>query len=397
MSPSTADLRIETIHSLDALGRHREAYDRLLADLTGGSARNFTIDALRATAAIHSGAHDVPVFLLAWDGATLRGVAPWLIERRRWPRLRRLHSWGGRHGLLGLDPEVLVPLPDWEDACMRAFAAHLAGPASGAFDRIDFESVRETSVLGRTFARVFPGAACTAEEGLSHLVDLPDSVDAFRAGLDVPMLREMQRCGRALLRDRHVVEYRAPEQLAAQELREVMAIHTARQVDLTMRGKEREHLFEDQAQRTAFERLLELDTRERVGRHYLLKIDGRVAAFGMAYADRDVLTWHTTAFDPAYRRYGPGRLIAAFLLEHEIGARRTRVVDMGKGVTPVKRDFANRRVGHLHCTYENPRSLARIARWHRISSLAARWRGRTRGSSRGSEVRPAPRPDSLGG
>lgn len=374
MTQAVASLRIEEVRSLDALERHRDAYHRLLAELDGGLARNFSTEALRATAAIHSRPHDVPFFLLAWEGSALRGVAPWMIEQRRWPRLRLLHSWGGRHGLLGLDPEVLVPRGDWQDACMHAFVAHLAGPASRAFDHIEIASVRESSVLGCSIAHALPGAVCAIEEGASHFVDLPDSVSSFRAGLDVPMQREVQRCARALVRDGHVVEYLVREALEAQELSEVMAIHTARQVDLTAQGKEREHLFEEQAQRAAFERLLELDVRNQVARHYLLKIDGRIAAFGLAYADRDVLVWHTTAFDPAYRRYGPGRLIATFLLEHEIGAGRTRSVDLGKGRTAVKHDFANRLVSHLRVAYENPRSSMRIALWRLISSTARRVR-----------------------
>ena len=369
-------LRVKKIDSVAQLEPYRAAYEALLARLPGGEARHYAIESLQACASLFIGAHDRPYFLLAWQGKLLRGVMPLLLETRRWPRPRRLHAWGAVHGLLGLDAELLVPPGAGARECMQAFATHLMGPAAHDFDVMELDSLREDGVLGQYFGAVFPQAERVVEVGVSHLIDLPASADAYRATLSASMLGEMRRCERRLAQTGQV-EFCARSVLSDTELDEVMAIHSARQAELAEQGKERQPVFAAQRERDAMLRLMELDAHSGRSRHYLLKVDGRTVAFSLGFACADVLVWHTTAFAPAQRKFGPGRIVAMRMLIAEIERGRTRCVDAAKGTTQIKLDLANRTTRHLQFRLINPASIVsrwRCKSWAIVSQAAARLR-----------------------
>ena len=57
-------------------------------------------------------------------------------------------------------------------------------------------------------------------------------------------------------------------------------------------------MFENAVERQGYRDMLEVAASEWVGRHYLLKADGKPLAFGLCFHKQRTLVCHVTAFDP---------------------------------------------------------------------------------------------------
>lgn len=81
-------------------------------------------------------------------------------------------------------------------------------------------------------------------------------------------------------------------------------------------------------------------------RGYVLLLEGRPIAYGYCTAEREILLYHYTGYDPAYRQWSPGIVLLHEMLArlHEEG--RFKMLDFGSGNAQWKDWYATR---HTHC------------------------------------------------
>lgn len=376
-----APLQVEFVSSFAALERHRCAYHALLRNVPGPVAHAMSIEALQCLDEAYRAPRESVAFLLAWQGDALAAVAPLLSDHKRFTRLRRLHAWGTIRGPLGIDADFLFVDDAAVVPSLQAFRSFLCSAGSGHFDVLELESLRATSPLAREWRGVFPEARPVPDRGQTYLVDLPRTVAEYRASLDTAMLKDMRRNARTLAATGRV-ELLTVERLTADELEQVARLHGERQDQVAgASSDERYRIFADPAQRRAYANWLELNARLGAARHYLLKVDGAVVAFLLCHATDGVLVAHTTAFARSHARHGPGRMIMLGMIEREIERGLVRCVDLGKGTTKIKQDFANRTLAHTGFVLVNPAAaLSRVklgldALRGRAARAARAWRG----------------------
>jgi CelD/BcsL family acetyltransferase involved in cellulose biosynthesis len=375
-----AGLRVTVARSVAELRTQAAAYQALLQRMPPGTIGPFyTLEWLEILAPVYVTPERGMHFLLAWQGDTLLGVAPMQLEQKSLSRgrVRRLFCWGNQYGSLMLEGNFLIPEPGDVDRCMAAFAAHVLDTRSGAVDCFEFHYLREDTPVFAAVQRHFRPQASEPEDMPSFQVRVPASFDTYTATLSTGMLAGVRNRWRALQKAGRV-EFVALQELAPEDLEQVMQVHSARQDALRERGRTRQALFQDPCTRAAYLRLLEQTARDGSARHYLIRCDGKMVAFGLGYHYRGTWLFHLTGFVQEWGRFQPGRVLLYLMMQDLIGRGDTQLVDMLPGITKVKQDFSN-----LSPTYRcvsgtktgSLRSRVKVGTWRAGVAAAQRWRG----------------------
>lgn len=389
---SPGALRVTVARSVAELRTQAAAYQALLQRMPPGTIGPFyTLEWLEILAPVYVTPERGMHFLLAWQGSALLGVAPMQLEQKSLSRgrVRRLFGWGDVHGSLALEGNFLIPEPGDVDRCVAAFAAHVLDPSSGAVDCFEFHYLREDTPVFAAVQRHFRPQASEPEDMPSFQVRMPASFDTYTATLSTGMLAGVRNRWRALQKAGQV-EFVALQELATHDLEQVMQVHSARQDTLRERGRPRQALFQNPVTRAAYLRLLEQTARDGSARHYLIRCDGNMVAFGLGYHYRGTWVFHLTGFALEWGRFQPGRVLLFLMMQDLISRGDTQLVDMLPGITKVKQDFSN-----LSPTYRcvsgtktgSLRSRMKVGTWRAGAAAAQRWRGwRERASRRGGDA-----------
>ena len=356
---------VRSICSEAALAPFDRDYRTLLARVPHGRGLFYQRPWLQAMAPVYLAGRRTMLFLLAFRGDTLIGVAPWCIERKPLTRfgLRRLTFWGADGGSLMLEGNVLVPDPADINHCMHAWRTHLFQEHRWQFDVIDFGYCREDTLGWQALKDSSPRAAVSSEILKTHLVDLPARFSDYCATRSRSGLSQLRRQERVLAQA-HAVEWCVRTRLSADEFEQVGALHAQRQRELaTRRSVDRHAFFEDPQGRDAMSRVLRVAGEAGEARHYLLKVDGRVAAFNLNFVFAGTQFFHSTAIDSTYAMASPGKLVLLRQIEHECTLGEVSTIDMMAGTTPLKASFCTRTLAFGHLTEVNPMSTISMLKY----------------------------------
>jgi CelD/BcsL family acetyltransferase involved in cellulose biosynthesis len=386
--PAGAPLRVEVARSVADLRRHAAAYEAFAARLTQGGSLFYSLPWLEICTPVYVTPERGMYFLLAWQGDTLVGVAPLQLEQKSLTRgrVRRLFCWGNVHGSLMLEGRFLIPDAADIDRCIQAFAAHVLDPRSGAVDCFEFHYLDEQAPEFAAVQRHFRPQSAEPEEMPSYQMVLPATFEAYAETLGGSTLMKVRNRWRALQKAGRL-EFLPVTRLSEAELAQVMQMHMGRQDLLRERGRTRQSLFQEPRLRDAHLRLLAQAADDGSARHYLLKVDGTLVCVGLGFHRGDTMIYHLTAFDPAWGRFEPGRVLWFLMLQAEIERGQTRLIDALPGITKVKQDFSNASRSYRCLAGTKPHSLrarVKVGTWRAGVAAAERlrgWRERHRGTA----------------
>jgi CelD/BcsL family acetyltransferase involved in cellulose biosynthesis len=149
----------------------------------------------------------------------------------------------------------------------------------------------------------------------------------------------------------------------------VLRLHTARQEQLTARGRSRELIAQKAEHRAAIIAVLRYAAAHDSARHHLLYADGRLAAFVLTLVVGDtVLTW-PTAIDEEFASYGPGTLVFWEAVCSEFARGGVRRMDFGPGTTTVKEFVSTHSLAPIRMKWDPTDSLLSTFRVRGYSAL----------------------------
>jgi CelD/BcsL family acetyltransferase involved in cellulose biosynthesis len=389
-------LRVQVARSVADLRQHAAAYEALLQRLPDGAGLFYTLPWLEILSAVYVTPQRAMHFLLAWRGSALVGVAPLQMERKSLSRggVRRLFCWGNVHGSLMLEGGFLIPEADEVERCIAAFAAHALDPRDGAADFFEFHYLDEAAPAFGALQRRFRPQAGEPEDMPSYQIRLPERFEDYAPTVSTATLANSRNRWRALQKAGKV-EFLPVQALAQDELEQVMQVHASRQSLLRERGRTRQSLFQDPVTRSAYLRLLAQTAKDGSARHYLIKADGRVIAFGLGFLYRGTYVFHLTGFDQAWSRFQPGRVLLFLMVQDAISRGDTRLIDMLPGITKVKQDFSNASRTYRSLSGTRTGSLlsrAKVRAWRLSVATAERlrhWRDRVLADAEPAAAEPA--------
>lgn len=371
-------LRVQVIRSIAELQRHQPAYDAFVDRLPQTARLFYSLPWLETCSAVYLTPQRGMYFLLAWQGDHLVGVAPLQLEQKSLlrGRVRRVFCWGNVHGSFMLEGAFLVPEPAHVEPCIAAFAAHLLDRRSGAVDYFEFNYLHAPSPLFDAVQRHFPAQFDKEEHMPSYQMALPASFDAYAKTISGSTLSKVRNRWRALQKAGQV-EFLPRSRLSEAELEEVMQLHAGRQEVLRERGRARQSVFRETTPRATYLKLLEQSAVDGSARHYLLKVDGHLVSFALGFHRGDTMIYHLVAFDPAWSRFEPGRVLLFLLIQAEIDGGQTRIIDALPGITKVKQDFSNAMRRYRSMAGVKPgswRAAAKVGLWKAGVAAMERWR-----------------------
>ena len=269
---------------------------------------------------------------------------------------------GAVDGSLLLEGDLLFPRASDAECGALAVVRWLASGAS-VVDRMDLKYFREISTSRNAFVAAARPDTVRLEPMRTHRTQMAASYPEHLALLKKPMLTNVQNRQRALERDLGA-ELVCRERLSDDELAQVEQLHIKRQQQLMAGGRKRYSLFENAVERQCYRDMLEVAANEGTGRHYLLKADGKIIAFGLCFHKQRTLVFHLTAFDPELGRYSLGRVFELMKIRAEIERGETDVIDMLPGTTQVKEDFGTEVFSHFRYQGYCRRTIgSRVRQW----------------------------------
>ena len=233
-----------------------------------------------------------------------------------------------------------------------------------AADLIALGEIPEDSALRRALGRLsWPCAALALgrKESLRWLIDLPESLDAYFAGLSSSTRQSTRRKMRKLEKDFDVrLEIVTDPGDVARYLEEGEKISR-----LTYQWNVGQRLLNDADSQRRHRELAE----EGRLRCYLLSLDGTVRAFLRGTVEGPVYHYETPGFDPEFGRTSIGTILLIYALRDLIENTSCRIFDFGVGgdETGYKSKFGTR---SLRCNswyvvrLDRPRGLAVWAGQH---------------------------------
>ncbi len=357
-------LQVVPIDSLAALQSHRAAYDAFIQTLPDSCRIFHSLDWIESMFPLYCPEPGQFLFLLAFKGEQLVGVAPFYFQGSR--RLRgligKLTSWGAIRASLMVEADLLIPDAANTEECTAAFLDCLFRSGAVKVDCLDLRYLRPETATYDALRRALPGATVTRESMDSYQVDLTKPYAEFLGTRSKSMVQQLARRDRALARD-FGYTFEGKDEVNETEWQEIIALHIARQSELIAGGRDRSSLFGDTLSRTCYRSVLEKLAARNLTCFYLLKARGITIAFSIVLRAGPVLIWHLTAFDSAYAKYSPGKLVVLKIIEAEINAGRHSRMDMMPGVTRVKTDFCDIKHPRMRLFAGNTTSLKSMVRY----------------------------------
>jgi CelD/BcsL family acetyltransferase involved in cellulose biosynthesis len=339
----TAPVRIEVVRSLDHLEASSAQWSALIESAVPGRGFFFALPRLRAMASVHAaqrhpGGHRSPYLLLAWRDDALVGALPLVRERKPLTRggIRRLMLWGGDGSALGAETDVPILGTNHEATTVaHAFRTALCEVPGGDFDLMDLSGIREDSASLSALKAAFPDGSWSPEESECFHTDLSMGFEAYRATRSSGRIRELGRLRRRFEAD-HAVCIVEVRELSDGQLRQVMALHGARQQVLRGAGWRRESVFEHTGSRDALTTLLRGAAASGESRHRLLYAGDTLVSFLLGFECQGTFVAWLTAVNADFLAYGPGGILFWEVVQREFSRGTPGRIEFGVGRTFVK-------------------------------------------------------------
>lgn len=374
MHGEASDVQISVIDSLDELDRIAEEWDRFVDAALPGRSLFYHAGLLRALAPVHLTGRRSLFVLTARRAGALVGAMPLVLEVKSITRagVRILSLWASDGSALSLEGDIPVigdPVP-----VLRAFRDALLGVYRDRFDVLQLGFVRADSRVLSALRTVFPEALWAHEPLVAHAVRLPTTLDAYRALRSSAQLRKLAQRQRKLA-SAHQTEHLVLSELSQEDLAEVFGLHTARQGQLTARGRHREFIARDVHRRTALEAVLAYTARIGAARHHLIRADGRLVSFVLTSVYGGTVVTGATAIDEAFAEFGPGTMVFWDVITAAYERGDVGCIEFGPGTTSVKQVFGTHEMTPQRFTWVQPGRRIAAIRWALYSQLV-KWRGR---------------------
>ena len=365
---------MQLVESLDQLAEIRDEWHTLLSQTLPGRDLFYRVDMLRAMAPVHAAGRRSPFVLLAREAGVLVGAMPLVLDRKPLSRagVRVLSLWGGDGSALSV--EGGLPVRGDPEHVVMAMHDALVGELRSRFDLLEFGYLRGDCVALPALRRIFATAEWAEEPLTSHHLQFTATFAEYRATRSGSRVRELGRLKRKL-EAAHAVQWHIASALTEAQLADVLQLHTARQTQLTARGRHREFVARTTAHRTAIAAVLQHVAQQGIARHHLLYADGTLIAFLLTLEVGDtVLAW-LTAIDDACTPFGPGGLIFWEAVCSEFARGGVQRMEFGPGHTFVKETVCTHVLHPMHMRWLPPNgglSALRVHAYRTLVQLRAR-------------------------
>ena len=345
--PAASQVKVTIIEDLRDLYDLRPAWDTLHAAM--GGTNPFTQWAWMwrwwgLYGRTHGSTRDRLHVIVIWSGGTAWAIVPLVLTTRGYGRLavRKLRMYGAvpRTNLTEV-PAVLV-WPGWEAAAADALVATLRD-CQAEYAWCDLDNLPMDDALGRWFAARAEAEGWIWRAPVSgHVLTLPATWEALRAGLKRNIKESLRRCYNSLARDGHQWRFEAVTQLdqLPGALNQFFELHTARAA--MQQGPSHPDHFARSWLHRAFLQLVGADLAPE-GRFMVCRlwVNDAVVASTVVLPTGDNMYMYYSGFDPAWGRYSVMTTLTAECIKLAI-ASGARTVDFSPGTAVSKTRWGTR-------------------------------------------------------
>lgn len=275
--------------------------------------------------------------------------------------MRSLEFWGQHSGSTVLENftgELLVADERNRPDCMRAWRAHLIGPARDHWDLIDLEHLCGILPSGRALAECFPEGEVLEEQMPGFLVDLDLGVEALHKAFGKNSTRNLRRSRRLLEEAGTPFRFESRPDIDDPLFDEIGRVHTVRQQELAAKGRtDRDLPFVDPVSRRVLRRALQCEAEAGHLRVHTLRIGERLAAFGLVIQKEARAVFWLIGFDAEFQQFSPSRLLFAEVYGSGMDSRDLRSVNLLLGHTRTKEELSTTRYAATRFRLVNDWSL----------------------------------------
>jgi CelD/BcsL family acetyltransferase involved in cellulose biosynthesis len=369
-----SDIEVRVVRSLTELDAMQSEWDQFVDAALPGRSLFYHVELLRALAPVHLTGRRSLFVLLARRAGRLVGGLPLVLDRKSITRagVRVLSLWASDGTALSLEGDV--PVLGDPEPIVRAFRRALQGELRSAFDVLQLGYVRADSRALPALRSAFGDAVWSDEPLVAHTVQLPATLEAYRATRSGAQLRKLAQRRRKLA-TAHEVTLQVVDSLAGSDLEAVLQLHTRRQEQLSARGRHREFIARDAERRVALLAMLAGIARLGAARHHLLRADGRVVAFVLTTVYGGTVITGATAIDDAFAEYGPGTMVFWDVVETAFARGDVQRIEFGPGTTSVKQVLGTHEYTPQRVLWVPQGRLGSRLRWV-VYQLLVEWRVR---------------------
>jgi CelD/BcsL family acetyltransferase involved in cellulose biosynthesis len=312
-------------------------------------------------------------FVVVREDKKIIALAALQVIQRHWLNLknRRLQFLGSQAYLLSFNYGGLISAPGvGRQQLLSIFWQALTDKQCPRWDEYYFDNLFESQrcVMPLDQSRHMPGQA-TADA--CHRMRLPESVDQlYSEKLSKNVVKRLRRCRRQLQQAFPDVRYQCLETLSESEYQQIAHLHSQRQeYKRQVKGPCYYSPFDSADEKQMIRDMLGWAADEHILRCYLLKVDDKVIAFSISLRFGNLMQSMIGAFDQAYKKYSPQKLLDLYCFEEEINRAEIKQVDVLSGANTLKNELYPDKVGRYILYNYNPFRLTARFRWFVISLL----------------------------
>jgi CelD/BcsL family acetyltransferase involved in cellulose biosynthesis len=258
--------------------------------------------------------------LTAWSDERLVAALP-LALRKDSTGIRRVEFMGT--GSLTPNHLDMLALPEWREESLRRFALELI-ERRGTWDVVDLDKLPADTGTASAMRALMEAAGCRSMTGVSAVCpcgDLPETLDAYLAGLSKSKRRHLRQKRTRLYREHPTAEFRLVQDVSELEpvLEALVGLHQQRWQDLGYAGSFAEPQF------LAFHRMMVRDALDGgFLRMSTLAFEDSIVAVNYCFRVGETVQGYMTGFDTRWAKVAPGVMLDLDTVARAIeeGARR---------------------------------------------------------------------------
>jgi CelD/BcsL family acetyltransferase involved in cellulose biosynthesis len=299
---------------------------------------------------------DRPLFHLIRDpsGACV-GIVPLIVSTHRVGPIKIVTI-----SLLGADPGITEIRSSLMEAGHEQIVARVV--RDSLLRMRDWDWIHWTGMNGEFGKAIAEGCDIKWQEPLvDYVLDLPDTWEAFRAGLKRNIRESLRHCYNSLKREGHAFEFEVLTEPAAVRtaLDRFVELHVMRaQLKGTVHHLDR---FASPVTHAFLYAVCERLAARGAVRLFQLKIGGEVVASRLGFVLRDSLYLYYSGFDPAWGRYAVMTTTVAEALKYAI-RQGLKTVNLTPGTDVSKTRWGPRAVEYPAAFEQRDRLFSRLAR-----------------------------------
>jgi CelD/BcsL family acetyltransferase involved in cellulose biosynthesis len=188
---------------------------------------------------------------------------------------------------------------------------------------------------------------------LTFISTLPDSHEKFIDGRPKKFLSDMKRRLQRLQENHASVNFIDTAKLPKDQLDEIMAIHTQRQITVEQGGNKRDPVFQDEIKRKTIENLLAYAENQGSSRYFILIVDGKIASFLIGFKHKGTLFIYLIGHGGLFNPYSPTRLLTNYMYSQAIADNSIECVHWGLGNSDYKYKWCDQILKNVNLTMNN--------------------------------------------